>query len=267
LREQTTEQEHFAVLGGGFIGAEIAAALSVNGKKVTMVFPEAAICGLIFPKEFALALDRYYQNHGVTVLPGSKPCRISGDRGQFEIQIENGHKISADAVVAGIGISPQTELASNAGLAVDDGIIVDEQLRTRNPDIFAAGDAARFYNPLLGKRMRVEHEDNALTMGETAGRNMSGEKELYHHLPFFYSDLFDAGYEAVGETDSSMETVTRLNQPEDKGCIFYLQDGRVRGVVFWNVFGKVDAGRELIAAPGPHSADGLRDWEENRLAD
>jgi 3-phenylpropionate/trans-cinnamate dioxygenase ferredoxin reductase subunit len=143
---------------------------------------------------------------------------------------------------------------------------VDERLRTTNPSIFAEGDVANFYSRALGRRRRVEHEDNALVMGELAGRNMAGEEQPYDHLPFFYSDLFDVGYEAVGETDSSHDVVTRLRHPEEKGAIFYLREGRVRGIVLWNVFGKVDAGRELIANPGPHTSGGLDAWEKGILA-
>jgi NADPH-dependent 2,4-dienoyl-CoA reductase/sulfur reductase-like enzyme len=103
-----------------------------------------------------------------------------------------------DGVVAGIGISPNTDLASAAGLVVDDGVVVDERLRTNHHDVFAAGDVARFFAPALGARIRVEHEDNALTMGRAAGRSMAGDPTPYTHLPFFYSDLFELGYEAVG---------------------------------------------------------------------
>jgi NADPH-dependent 2,4-dienoyl-CoA reductase/sulfur reductase-like enzyme len=267
LRKLSEDAEHIAVLGGGFIGTEIAAALKINDKHVTMVFPEAGVCGLILPAHFAAALNRYYEEKGVTIVAGRKPSGFDVDNGVLGIQLENGHMFSVDGIVAGIGMEPNTELAEDAGLNVDNGIVVDERLRTKHPNIFAAGDVANFYNPLLEERLRVEHEDNALTMGETAGRNMAGEEQTYQHLPYFYSDLFDVGYEAVGETDPSAETITDLKDPADKGCIFYMQDKRVRGVIFWNVFDKVDAGRELIAAPGPHDKDGLRAWEKERLAD
>jgi len=266
LRELADVGHHFLVIGGGFIGAEIAAGLCVNDKQVTMVFPEAAVCGLMLPPAFAAALNAYYEERGVTVVAGRKPSAIEAASDLLTIHLENGHTFSVDGAVAGIGVTPNTDLAAAAGLDVEDGIVVDERLRTKHPNVFAAGDAVRFYNPHLDARLRVEHEDNALSMGERAGRNMAGEEELYHHLPFFYSDLFDVGYEAVGLTDASLETVTDLKDPSEKGCIFYLQDERVRGVVFWNVFGKVDAGRELIAAPGPHNADGLRAWSKERLA-
>src|SRR6202042_1124701 len=101
--------------------------------------------------------------------------------------------------------------------------------------------------PALGKRMRVEHEDNANTMGGVAGRNMAGKPEPYYHLPYFYSDLFELGYEAVGETDARLDTFADWTKPNKKGVIYYLKNGRVRGVLLWNVWGKVDAARGLIA--------------------
>lgn len=153
--------------------------------------------------------------------------------------------------MAGIGIQPDVELARQAGLAVDNGIIVDEFLRTSHPSIYAAGDVAAFVNPAIGNRIRVEHEDNALTMGRAAGRAMAGQAEPYDHLPFFYSDLFELGYEAVGEVDARLETVADWIEPFRQGVVYYLRGQRVRGVLLWNVWGQVEAARRLIAMPGP----------------
>jgi len=167
-------------------------------------------------------------------------------------------EVVLDGVAAGIGIQPNVELAGMAGLEVGNGILVDQFLRTNHPDIFSAGDVASFYNPALGKRIRVEHEDNALTMGRLAGRNMAGELEPYHHLPFFYSDLFELGYEAVGELDARLETVADWRDPFKEGVVYYLSEGRVRGVLLWNVWERVGAARALIAEPGPFRAEDLK---------
>ena len=163
-----------------------------------------------------------------------------------------------DVVVAGIGVTPNVELARSAGLEVDNGIVVDEFLRTSDPDIYAAGDVANFFSPALEKRLRVEHEDNANTMGRAAGRAMAGKASPYHHLPFYYSDLFDLGYEAVGELDPRLETVADWKEPNREGVVYYLREARVRGVLLWNVWGQVDAARELITAPGPFHATDLK---------
>jgi 3-phenylpropionate/trans-cinnamate dioxygenase ferredoxin reductase component len=153
---------------------------------------------------------------------------------------------------------PNTELASAAGLLVDDGVVVNEHLQTSQGDIFAAGDVARFEAPALGMRMRVEHEDNALTMGHAAGRAMAGDRSPYTHLPSFYSDLFDLGYEAVGAMDPQGDTVADWKNAFREGVVYYLSGGRVRGVLLWNTWGQVDAARALIADPGPFGASDLK---------
>src|SRR5947208_3330862 len=119
-------------------------------------------------------------------------------------------------------------------------------------------DVANFANPALGTRLRVEHEDNANTMGRTAGLNMAGRATRYDHLPFFYSDLFDLGYEAVGELDARLETVADWKEPFREGVVYYLRDGRVRGVLLWNTWGQVDHARALIAERGPFKPPDLK---------
>jgi hypothetical protein len=161
-------------------------------------------------------------------------------------------------LIAGIGIRPNVELAEAAKLKVENGIVVDEFLRTSHPDIYAAGDVAAFYSPVLGTRLRVEHEDNANTMGKMAGQAMAGQPVPYHHLPFFYSDLFDLGYEAVGELNPRLETVVDWQEPYHKGVIYYVREGRVAGVLLWNVWGQVEVARKLIAEPGPFRAADLK---------
>jgi len=246
LRVLTEHGQRFAVIGGGFIGSEIAAALTMNSKQVVMIFPEKHISERIFPPSLAQFVTDYYRQQGVEVLTQQSVTEIKKRGDEFVLKTDDKREIVVDGVVAGIGIRPNVELAQAAGLKVDNGIVVDESLRTSQPDIFAAGDVASFYSPDLDRRMRVEHEDNANTMGKVAGRAMAGERALYHHLPFFYSDLFDLGYEAVGELDSRLETVADWSEPHRKGVIYYLRDGRVTGVMLWNVWDQVENARQLI---------------------
>lgn len=254
---------HFAVIGGGFIGSEIAAALAMNGKNVVIAFPEAGLGARMFPPDLATFLNDYYRQKAVEVLPGHRVDGMESRGGQSVLKVHNANgqdvrEIVADGVVAGLGIQPNVELAQAAGLEVGNGIRVDASLRTSHADIYAAGDVANFYNPALNTRLRVEHEDNANTMGRLAGQAMAGRTVNYDHLPSFYSDLFDLGYEAVGEVDSRLETVADWKMPYQEGVVYYLRDGRVRGVLLWNVWDQVDAARKLIAEPGPFRSENLK---------
>lgn len=258
LKELADSQASFVVIGGGYIGSEVAAALAMNDAKVSMVFPESGIGAQQFPPDLSAFLNRYYAEHGVEVMAGESVSGIERGHGHIHVITDRGNTLHTEAVVAGIGIVPNTGLAESAGLEVDDGVLVNQQLQTNDPDIYAAGDVARFYNPALDRRMRVEHEDNANTMGEQAGKSMAGESVQYDHLPYFYSDLFELGYEAVGELNPEYELVEDWQDPFKKGVVYYLNGGRVRGALLWDVWGQVDEARQLIANPGPFSAADLK---------
>ena len=258
LRTLSEKGKRFVVIGGGFIGSEIAAALAMNGKKVSLVFPGPGIGNRIYPPALSKFLDSYYVEKGVTVMPGETASGLEERNSELVVKTKSGREIVADGVVAGLGIEPSTGLARSAGLQVDNGIIVNEFLQASAADVFAAGDVAAFHNPALDQRLRVEHEDNANTMGKLAGRNMAGQRERYDHLPFFYSDLFDLGYEAVGELDSRLETVADWKTENREGVIYYLRNGQVRGVLLWNTWGQVDAAREIIASHRAYTAAQLK---------
>jgi NADPH-dependent 2,4-dienoyl-CoA reductase/sulfur reductase-like enzyme len=260
-----TEQgaQRFAVIGGGFIGSEIAAALATNGMEVIMIFPEPGIGARLFPEDMASSLNRFYQDKGVEVCPEETIVNLESQESQMKllaqgVRTHQEREILVDGVVAGLGIEPNVELAKAAELRIDNGIVVDERLRTSNANIYAAGDVANFHSAALGERLRVEHEDNANTMGGAAGRSMAGDSAPYQHLSMFYSDLFELGYEAVGKLDSRLTTVADWKKPYREGVVYYLADGRVRGVLLWNVWEKVEAARKLIAEPGPLHAEDLK---------
>jgi 3-phenylpropionate/trans-cinnamate dioxygenase ferredoxin reductase component len=236
LRKAVGDRTRALVVGGGFIGSELAAALQSNGAHVTMVFPEQGVGARLFPGELSRFVTDYYREQGVDV--------HSGELASPEL-VE-----TADVVVAGLGIVPNTDLAEAAGLPVDDGILVDDRGRAGGrDDVFAAGDVARFPATALGTDVRVEHEDHAKSHGKAVGRNMAGAGEPYDHLPFFYSDLFELGYEAVGQTDPRLGTVEAWAEPGRKGVVAYVDEaGRPRGFLLWDVWGKVGAATELIAA-------------------
>ncbi|MGF1505398.1 MAG: NAD(P)/FAD-dependent oxidoreductase [Anaerolineae bacterium] len=250
LDQLIESRDRFAVIGGGFIGMEVSASLAMNGKQVTTIFPEDHIGGLVFPEELASHITTVYEEKGVNIRAKQTVKDIKPRGRGYLVTLDDGETLEVDGVIVGIGIEPNTELAENIGLEVDNGIQVDGHLRTSDPSIYAAGDVANFFNPALNKRIRVEHEDNANQQGEMAGRNMAGEENTYDYLPFFYSDIFDMGYEAVGEIDSALHTTIRWKEPDEKGWIFYTDpDDTVRGVLLWNTFGEVDSAREMIGRP------------------
>jgi len=256
LRAFADREAEFVIIGGGFIGSEIAAALAMNGCRVTMAFPDSGIGARIYPPRLSEFLNAYFRDKGVTVLAGETVRAVKKSGNRFTVETASGKPLAADAVIAGIGIELEVGLAQSLGLKVDNGIVVDEALHAA-PDIYAAGDVANFYSAALGVRRRVEHEDNANTMGAMAGRNMAGAAEKYDYLPYFYSDLFDLGYEAVGEFGADMNIVEDWKIPFRKGVVYYLKDGRVRGVLLWNTWGQVDAARALITAKESVSAAAL----------
>jgi NADPH-dependent 2,4-dienoyl-CoA reductase/sulfur reductase-like enzyme len=268
LRAAAGDGKRFAVIGGGFIGSEIAAALQMAGCRVTLLFPGAAIGGRVFPADLADSINQVYRDKGVQVVPHAS-ISVEADRkagatpNHFTVRARTGdgggdQVLEVDGVVAGIGVRPNVTLAQDAGLTIEDGIRVDASLRTSHPDIFAAGDVASLRHPVLGHPVRVEHEDNANTMGRLAGRSMAGEKVVFDHLSMFYSDLFELGYEAVGDLDPRLETVADWKEPFRQGVVYYLQEGRVRGVLLWNVWEQVDAARALILERGPFRAANLK---------
>jgi len=234
------------VVGGGFIGSEMAAALAVAGMHVVLVFPEQHVLPRIVPRALGLSLLRMYRERGVEVLAGDEVAAFDKHFDRCRVRTRGGREFDASVAVVGVGIEPDVRLAREAGLATGDGIVVDSRLRTSRPEIFAAGDAAFFPYAALERGVRVEHQDNAIAQGRQAGRNMAGADEPYDHMPMFYSDLFDFGFEAVGDLDNRLETVASWQEENRTGVVYYLAEGRVRGVLLCNTWDRVEAARELI---------------------
>ncbi len=258
LRSIADKSNDFVVIGGGFIGSEVAAGLAMNGKKVTMIFPENNIGARVYPPALSGFISNYFRQKGVEVLNKDGVSSIEKNGNDYVVKTTNGKSITANAVTAGLGIKPNIDLATSLGLKTDNGIVVDEYLQTSHANIYAAGDVANFYNPALDKRIRLEHEDTANSMGEIAGKNMAGEEIKYNHLPFFYSDLFELGYEAVGELNSQHQTVEDWKEPFKEGVVYYLDAGAVRGILLWNTWGQVDNARALIASERTYKPEELK---------
>ncbi len=248
LRTDADRGDKFLIIGGGFIGSEIAAALRKQGNQVTMVFPEPGICHRLFPADMAAYVNDYYRQQGVEVLNDESVTGIENSDGKAVVVTGSGRRIAVDRVVAGIGVVPDVALAEKAGLETGNGIVVNEYLRTSRPEIYAAGDVANYPDAVLGVHRRVEHADAARAMGRAAGRNMAGANEPYTYLPMFYSDLFDLGYEAVGQLDTRLDMVEDWQDGYRHGAVYFMKEGRVVGVLLMDIWDRVDEARALIEA-------------------
>ncbi|MGN0063936.1 MAG: NAD(P)/FAD-dependent oxidoreductase [Nocardioides sp.] len=247
LREVAVPGSQVVIVGGGYIGAEMASALAQNDVEVILVISSELVQAGMFPRSVARRVTDTFTAHGVRVVHG----RLSGGSVEHDrvlVRLEDGREFTADAAVVGIGVTPRTDLASAAGIVVSDedgGVVVDDHLRTSAADVYAAGDVASYPDTRLGQR-RVEHVDAAESMGAAAGRVMAGGDEAYTHTPFFWSDLFDDGYEAIGELRSDLDVVEDFTDDHAQGVAYYLDGGRVRGVLLWNVWDSVPAAQALI---------------------
>jgi len=251
--------QDFLIIGGGFIGAELAAGLSHLGKKVTMLFKGKALLENIFPADLSTFITEFYKQKGVLFVTEDEPEFFDFGDKWAKIVTKRGKKLKTGWAIAGIGLDPETSLAESAGLQIDNGVIVGRHLQTSKPDIFAAGDLARFPCDALGKNMRLEHWDNASAQGKCAGVNMAGGDEPYVYLPYFYSDLFELAFEAVGKLDSKMRTLSAWEIPFRKGVVVYLEDQKVKGVLLWGQPKILDWARKLITGrAAPDSVDDLK---------
>jgi 3-phenylpropionate/trans-cinnamate dioxygenase ferredoxin reductase component len=246
LRQRASLARSATVLGGGFIGSEIAAALSSNNLSVTMIYPSDYLCDRVFPRDLGLAMEKIYESRNIRILKNQKPITIERDGSALAVHTSAGLRGASDLVIAGVGSRTAVELAEQAGLSTGDGIIVNQYLQTSHPDIYAAGDNARFPYETLDRQMRLEHWDNALNQGKQAGRNMAGAHESFTYMPYFFSDLFEFGYEAVGEVNSKMDIVADWQKTYEKGVLYYTRNGVIRGAMMCNIWDKVEEARELI---------------------
>jgi NADPH-dependent 2,4-dienoyl-CoA reductase/sulfur reductase-like enzyme len=251
LQERLQHLRHALVIGGGFIGMEIAAALRHAGKEVTLLYPEPWPLQKVLPRDLGAFVADYYRQQGVEAVSEEKVMHFEHHGGEITAHTAGGNMVTTELVIAGIGIMPAIDLAEAAGLEVSNGIEVDEYARTTDAYIYAAGDVAEFPYLALDRRMRIEHWDHAIQHGKAAGANMAGANRPYTHLPFFYSDLFDLGWEAVGEVDSELEVHAVWKQEHREGVLYYLRDEVVRGALLWNVWNAVDWARGLIQQAKP----------------
>lgn len=270
LRDVLTEGHRVAVIGGGWIGLEVAAAARTLGAEVTLVEVAERPLQAVMGDRVADVFAGLHREHGVDLRLGTGVTQVVGDNGRVvAVVTTDGQEIMADSVVVGIGISPRVELAEAAGLTIDNGVAVDASLRTSDPDIFAAGDVASVDHPVLGTRVRVEHVTNAMDSGPVAARAMLGQDVSFDKLPFFFTDQYDLGMEYIGHAPPGGFDDVVLRGDVD-GRVFHaiwLQGGRAVAGMHVNMWDDgiapleelVTSGRELDAAKLADTAVPLAD--------
>ncbi len=248
LRAALADAGRVAVVGGGWIGAEVAATVRDTGREVTMIHPDPAPLQRTLGPEIGQIYRTLHADHGVKLAMETSVAAFRGDSAVEEVVTSDGKTIAADLVVVGVGAVPRTELAADAGLDVEAGILVDDRLRTGDERIFAAGDVASAWHPLLERRVRVEHWGNALNQGPAAARNMLGHQTPYDRLPYFFSDQYDVGMEYVGYAIDWDRVVFRGDPASREFIAFWVARDRVVAAMNVNVWDVVEPMRRVIAS-------------------
>jgi 3-phenylpropionate/trans-cinnamate dioxygenase ferredoxin reductase subunit len=248
LRERFRQSQSVVVVGAGWIGSEVAASARQRGLEVTVIDPTAVPLERVLGTEVGAVYRDIHTDHGVRMLLGTGVDAIEGAQAAERVRTGDGHEVDCDLVVVGVGVEPRTRLASQAGLALDDGIAVDERLQTSAPGVFASGDAANAYHPFYRNRIRVEHWANALNQGPAAARNMLGESVAYERLPYFFSDQYDVGMEYTGYARRWDRVVFRGDPASREFIAFWLVRDQVVAGMNVNVWDVTDPIRRLIGA-------------------
>jgi 3-phenylpropionate/trans-cinnamate dioxygenase ferredoxin reductase component len=230
IRADAEAAEHVVLVGGSYIGAEVAASLTARGTKCTIVMMEDVALSRSFGEEAGRWLQQRLEEHGVTLHGGEVLEAYEGDGRVKAVLTKSGLEIECDAVVVGAGVRPDAMLAERAGLEVEDGIVCDSKLRTSAEGIYAAGDCCSYDSVVHGRRLRVEHWDVAMQQGAYAARNMLGENADYDVVPYFFSDLADwASLEYVGPAQDPDEEIWRGDRDSGEFSVWYFEDNRVAG--------------------------------------
>jgi 3-phenylpropionate/trans-cinnamate dioxygenase ferredoxin reductase subunit len=259
IRARIESGGRLVTIGAGWIGAEVAASARQRGCEVTILDMAQLPLERVLGAEVGAIYRDIHADHGVQFSGGTAIEAIEGAGSVTGVRLAGGRRIEADFVVVGVGVEPRTELAEAAGIAIDNGILVDEHLQTSAPGIFAAGDVANARHPFYDARIRVEHWANALNQGPAAARNMLGGGEPYDRLPYFFSDQYDVGMEYTGYATAWDQVVFRGDPQRREFIAFWLRDERVvagMNVNVWDVNEKIEA---LVRARRPVDVRQLAD--------
>jgi NADPH-dependent 2,4-dienoyl-CoA reductase/sulfur reductase-like enzyme len=227
IRNAAEKAKRAIVIGGGFIGMEVAAVLAQKGIEVCMVVNDDRVFKRLFSPEMSEFFESYYAARGVRLIKSMSITELRGDGSVESAVLRDGQNIPCDLVVAGIGVQPAIDVVANCGLELGDGILVNEYLQTSHPDIFAAGDVANYQDVLFSKRRRVEHWDNAVSQGQYCARSLMGDRTPFRHVPYFFSDVFDLSYEYWGDSSGADEVIHRGDLSSNSFSVWWLHQQRV----------------------------------------
>ena len=227
IRNAAEKAKHAVVIGGGFIGMEVAAVLAQKGIEVAMVLNDDRVFKRLFSPDMSTFFETYYASRGVRLIKSTSVTELRGEGVVKSAVLKDGQTVSCDLVVAGIGVQPSIEMLTNSGLDVGDGILVNEYLQTTHPDILAAGDVANYQDVIFGRRRRVEHWDNAVSQGQYCARSLMGDKTPFRHVPYFFSDVFDLSYEYWGDSSSADQVMHRGDLSSNSFSVWWVRQQRL----------------------------------------
>jgi 3-phenylpropionate/trans-cinnamate dioxygenase ferredoxin reductase subunit len=259
LKAAFARSRRLVVVGGGWIGAEVAASARQLGLEVAMVEPGEAILERALGRELGGFYGELHRANGVDLRTGAMPTRFEGHDRVSAVRLQDGGRLECDLVLVGIGVVPRTALAEAAGILVENGVIATRRLETSVPGVFVAGDLASAQHPFYNRRVRVEHWANALNQPAVVAKSMLGKQAAYDRLPYFFSDQYDVGMEFVGDPSGSDEVVIRGDVSEREFIAFWLSHGRVVAGMNVNVWDVVDDVKALISSRVPVDPNSLRD--------
>lgn len=256
LRRLADKGGKVIIVGGGWIGAELAAGLKVNDLDVTLIYPNEILNEKRLPLMLAKKFQQRFIELGVELINNAYADSYRVEDDQVHLKLKDGREFTADTLILGIGVQPNLDLAEAAGLEIGNGVIADKYLQTSNENIYAAGDILNYPDVIIG-RNRFEHEDQAEHSGQTAGRNMTGAKEAYSHgAPLSYTDVLDISIEGVGELSRNRDDAI-IEEVDGGYIVYYLFEGKPTGILTYNVKVDLDKARAILANP-PESSEGLR---------
>ena len=227
IRSRAASAKEAVVIGGGFIGMEVASVLAQKNIDITMIIQEDRVWRRVFTPEMSTFFERYYAARGVRLVKQAKVAALEGKEAVRSVALAGGNRISCDLVVAGIGALPNTDLFKKSDIAVDNGVVVNEYLEASQPDCYAAGDMTNYPDVIFEKRRRVEHWDNAVAQGQHWARIVADDRQPFVHVPYFFSDIFDLSYELWGDPGGSTQTVVRGDLNTSSFSVWWLKQDQL----------------------------------------